>query len=629
MTVQNPYNFVSLGDKVERKEYKKQKGLTGNIECNIKTLTPIFIPNTSNDNYFGILSSDGHNDEVKSYDFYSYDDLKNDNTKAFHEPVIPGSEIRGMIRSVYETITNSCLSSINNDIRPFRRIGRPANPGILYYNKEEAKWKMKKCRRLAINAGYRHNSDNNGPFPVNRYLEGQELFVKQDQEGYVKTIKTTGKRFKAFDVASDIQTSELPGYEKGYYHKGEIFSRKHHESVFIPENSELNVSSKSIENLLISFEIYEDKKVKMASHHNHYNHIDKEKIKNKEGIALVYYRHLENDDYYLSPAMIGREVFFNRISDILGQHNPCGEITEICPACSLFGFTGDKSALSSRIRFSDATVSKTKNSLSEYYDDDVTIPELAGPKPQCAEFYLKRPDNSTDWWNYDYKVTWPNDKSAPVLKAYSAEIKGRKYYWHAKIETSPAQQGQVTKRNVHIRPLKKNNELKCKIFFNNITNEELSLLIWSLTLANRDKNAHKIGMGKPVGLGSIQISVNKIRLRNIINGYNIEEQTDPNEYVKTAYDLIDNKIKDEILKITDFQNADNSLSYPSIPGKNESFHWFVENKKRKNDAIRKPSISEELIGLINQESTDKSYKKSVNDKKSVANRVKKFKKGNF
>src|SRR5699024_1488928 len=111
----NPYNFISLSDAApQRQDEEKGKRFTGCIKDTLKTKSPVFIPNTSSSKAFAYTpdENDDPKGEHQLYDFFSYNILEPDQRydEMWFEPVVPGSEVRGMIRSIYETLTNSCLS---------------------------------------------------------------------------------------------------------------------------------------------------------------------------------------------------------------------------------------------------------------------------------------------------------------------------------------------------------------------------------------------------------------------------------------------------------------------------------------------------------------------------------------
>jgi len=103
-----PHYFLKPNKKVDRKTIPinhltlHDECHTGKIVCTLTTKTPLIIPDTENDDAFGLkkakLAEDGEKYH-KSYSFFSVND----------EIMISGSEIRGMISSIYEAITNSCF----------------------------------------------------------------------------------------------------------------------------------------------------------------------------------------------------------------------------------------------------------------------------------------------------------------------------------------------------------------------------------------------------------------------------------------------------------------------------------------------------------------------------------------
>ena len=105
----NPYNFIKF-PKMKAQKYDDSDKHTGVIEYTLTTKSPLFIPNSSNDNAFGSKIPDH-----KTYDFYSYTNLANHTVNnEYSKPVIPGSEMRGLIRSTYETLTDSCMGLLND-----------------------------------------------------------------------------------------------------------------------------------------------------------------------------------------------------------------------------------------------------------------------------------------------------------------------------------------------------------------------------------------------------------------------------------------------------------------------------------------------------------------------------------
>lgn len=63
-----------------------------------------------------------------------------------------------------------------------------------------------------------------------------------------------------------------------------------------------------------------------------------------------------------------------------------------------------------------------------------------------------------------------------------------------------------------IRPVLKDNCFKFRINFTNLSDEELGMLIWGLEL--HGDLCHKIGMGKAIGFGSVQIEITESHIES-------------------------------------------------------------------------------------------------------------------
>ncbi|MBF0452212.1 MAG: TIGR03986 family CRISPR-associated RAMP protein [Candidatus Magnetomorum sp.] len=123
-----PHYFLKPHQKVHRKtipldhlSLHHNDCCTGKITLTLTTKTPLIVPDTENDDAFHLKSKTMTNDGRyhKSYAFFSIND----------EIMIPGSEIRGMISSVFEALTNSCFRIFEEKHRLSWRM--EADPDIL------------------------------------------------------------------------------------------------------------------------------------------------------------------------------------------------------------------------------------------------------------------------------------------------------------------------------------------------------------------------------------------------------------------------------------------------------------------------------------------------------------------
>ncbi|MFX1317462.1 MAG: TIGR03986 family CRISPR-associated RAMP protein [Promethearchaeota archaeon] len=613
----NPYHFIPLMEKCA-KDYSitdiinRSNLLTGWIDCKINTLTPIFIPNTTFNDIFGLYNKK----KIFSYDFYSYTNLKEmDKKELTNDPVIPGSSIRGIIRSSFETLTNSCLSVIDIDKEIYKRVTTPGEPGMIK-KREGDTWEIIRCKKYKINKNRFQNE-------IRRFEEGQKITFEANRNNYVIRIL-------------DPNSNGI----KGYFHFGENINRKRNESIFVPKKDDkpIQIGEEELMNYCKNLNLYRNEKVNInlrsekEEKHYGYNKI-KIDVRNLEDIdlnkldgALVYYKPY-NDKLYLGPAEIGREVFHNTLSDIVGSYAPCISDKKLCSGCLLFGFIGPKEkginksekrkiqALASRIQFTDAKCESKEENL---FIKEGILPELSSPKLSAVEFYLERPkirgNFKADLWNYDYAGFWDkNDRNKwKTADRYQAIIRGRKFYWHHEFNPEIFLSEDVaTERNVKIRPLKKDLSFKFKIIFNNITPDELKKLLWVIDFGGSNDHAYKIGMGKPYGLGSINITIENLKFRKIVaenNKLNYKIEPD-RELIQEVHDqrepwkllgCSEETLRDFLI-ITNWKmgfNSQNPVIYPQnafVSNEKDTFtyKWFMSNKTFKTNAFR-PKINKVL-----------------------------------
>ncbi len=123
----NPYTFIPVNDgkKQEYSSFFMDSLLSGKITCTLRTKTQIAVCDDT--------------DEPRKKEFFKIDG---------ETPVIPGSELRGVIRSIYEALTDSCLSSVNaEDDDYFSSRMNKTKPGLLV--RENGQYFLYEARRYA------------------------------------------------------------------------------------------------------------------------------------------------------------------------------------------------------------------------------------------------------------------------------------------------------------------------------------------------------------------------------------------------------------------------------------------------------------------------------------------------
>lgn len=216
---------------------------------------------------------------------------------------------------------------------------------------------------------------------------------------------------------------------------------------------------------------------------------------------------------------------------IAGEENafiPCGDDDKACPACQLFGFIPNKEntsqqAMAGRVFFSTArcineTVSPTW----------IPLRILSSPKPKYYPFYLtdKTGQNNYQIPNSSHPVgnwTWQDNRT---------RLRGRKFYWHhigannitdwkQYLSGHPLENGECktlekSDQNLTVESLPVGTKFSFEVKFENLSKEELGLLLFSIDFDDEKKGAmcHHIGMGKPLGMGSVKLNIKDVKLYN-------------------------------------------------------------------------------------------------------------------
>jgi CRISPR-associated protein (TIGR03986 family) len=148
--------------------------------------------------------------------------------------------------------------------------------------------------------------------------------------------------------------------------------------------------------------------------------------------------------------------------------------------------------------------------FEDAYADTVTGTEfgalriLSSPKPTSFQLYLEQPNDQEHHWGTD-----------------EHKIRGYKMYWHSKQDWRHPENKNLLKAKTHKEliqmafeekntqftlgeVLKAGSKFLGRIRFENLTEQELGALLFVLDLP--EDCAHKLGMGKPLGLGSVKIT---------------------------------------------------------------------------------------------------------------------------
>lgn len=641
----NPYSFIPLPETKRRHQDEGDDLFTGVIHYTIKTLTPTFIPNTSSDQafqktdeYFKELESKKEknidNKKHVTYDFFSYENLnkKKRYDETCHIPVIPGSELRGVIRSIYETLTDSCLSSLNGDTILSKRIPEPFRPGLVRKNGEQ--FELYEAKRLEYVMSdnsvltYRDRGIFEGQ---KKYFDKSKIFRRDGNTSCILIENCMDRNHKVTDLAGYLLKGEKgPSrrnngtWEELKKYAGLFYIEKNEDST-VPVKVSV-ISDDDFKRLWNVINVYQKTKKDM---YEPYRIALRKFVKGKgEEYFPVYYSAVKDSFdnntsiIYLSPACITKEVYKHTLAELAGDFVPCSG-KDICPACALFGRVDEKGkeSTTSRVRFFDAFVEKEKDRVEDYYCNNgkpITLEVLGSPRQSNTEFYLERPENAK-FWTYDYYV---DNNSKIHIKDYRAKIRGRKFYWNwdwSKEFKFP--NVAISNQNKTVRVLNRGITFGADLYFDKISEKELQRLIWILNRGG-DPNCnitYKIGQGKPLGLGSIECKVLWYKKRIL----EFDPKTSTLTYTDKKYNPTLMKFdNDEQLGFTLDENVKNSffegfgnhshaitIAYPYLEYQNphplkDGFKWYGKNRKIEKLTPRKDYSVSKSLPLVTE--TDRS-----------------------
>lgn len=496
-----PYNFVQLPHKIVPApdlkdeffgrfyDYDKcgRKRYTGYIDLSIKTLTPLYIRR-----------------EKDESDFF----------RAGNSVRIPGSSLRGMTRTLLEIVSYSRFKFYDDQRFFYRAVADTSALGKAYRNffvGEDGIYKFK--------AGLLKEKKGKYFIYPSKTLKGTQIYRVENE--------LISKKLADFDRYRDVYR-----IEKVCFKPAEIREHKHSNNTrlnyakidcFCEESKKELCPVKSdakccvMGYLIITGPLGKKKHMQWVINEEDGNikkEVPKEVIENyrqdknrgegydvlaklaEEGKVPVFYLCDEKGEV----VYIGHTGFFRinyryTVSDHIPEYVLDNNDVAIDFAEAIFG---KESKFASRVFFEDAEI---------VGEEDAFLPEtspkrLALPKPTAFQHYLEQPCGAKTS-KKDLK-TW-NDKNA--------FIRGYKLYWHRKVPDFPeGKLGEYSwntgeKRygngDTIIKPIKSGKCFKGRIRFENLLEEELGALLFVLDLP--EGCAHKLGMGKPLGLGSVSI----------------------------------------------------------------------------------------------------------------------------
>jgi len=544
-----PYNFVSLNKTIvegelfeENDKYhsKEANRFTGYIKCNIETLTPLYIRGCFDEN-----------EEAKG---------KSEFFSPTNKARIPGSSIRGMIRTLVEIVSWSkmkfaekeelfsfrALADKSEKLKNSYKVVRNFKTG--YIIKKKDRYYIRHAKKIG---GIKHFRISQNlvisAFPKLKLMNDEEykMFREEIYFDHTSMKERNPKRpYCYWEIMGKIKkASDHPnGY--GNWKKGWVIcsggiADKKEKHWIVPEtdSTEIKISEDDIK-------AYRDACISEYIEENDFSAVNESMLPKHpcfwvEKKGKYYFGHTP---YFRIPYDYKLDKFIEQET----QDKPI-DLTE-----SIFGRVGDKdkeTTFPGRVFFEDAIC----NEDSPYLNKAVSVPHiLSSPKPTTFQHYLEQ--------NYATEHKGINISGLSDYNSSNTDIRGYKLYWHKEednwlaileikekdwkdfiqskdvkeesFKNGKKEEGDKVlidlnkidinnnddyeellnfifrdKKKVQhtkIRPIRSGINLNFRIRFENLSDIELGALLFVLSLP--PGCAHKLGMAKPLGLGSVRIT---------------------------------------------------------------------------------------------------------------------------
>ena len=512
-----PYNFVPAPEVVVpapalplHDSYDPQRH-SGVIHCTLTTATPLYTRSALEPNEYGRRQA-----KDKPEFFYVDPDTK--------LPVIPGSSLRGVLRTLVEIITYSKLQPVTNRQLFFRtmdgssvmhayshRVGfAPGDSrirgGIFYADGE--KYEIQPC--LVARARYDENSEP----PL---LFGQRVWTGagpqrmpnwdlQHKAVWVKLHADATRNLFWFQFADKIRDRQptSPGFYPGTLVITGWAPKKRGEFVFVEtRESRIEVDERFVQDFESDDQISQWQgdafplgKPAVA---------DRSRSGGLRNGEPVFYM-IENGRLIFGRAGKFRLPYAHAPVDMLPNYGlrhaplPIADVVDMAEA--MFGRVDEQASIDAQIAGRIAVGDAHVAAVGEFGDwaapEGGHLPKvLNSPKPTAVQHYLTqdRPESEKTLRHYDDS---PEDTT----------LRGHKLYWHKQENLATemwAEPEGTEPGNLHtgrIRPVAAGVTFAFNLWFENLADEELGALLWMLKMASHDRYRLHLGLGKPYGLGT-------------------------------------------------------------------------------------------------------------------------------
>lgn len=523
---------------------------TGTLSCTLVADSPIYIRTGLSPDDFAAIASTPFNkmnpEQRKTYAQFF----------ALHgEPTLPGSSLRGMFRTLVEIAAHGKVSRVTDRQLVYRAVGDRTSLGNIYresFLSEEESKEKKHHFRPTVHAGFMVKTAYGWQIkPAKTYGTGEEaysysriefknpdrepsdlkkwdanianawnIWVSVDRPSWHKHAVSTGKPIHIWYAAVNTAMASKPKKPSPKLHKGVLvktgrMNNKHMHFVFnMPvEDEKLFINVPRELELEYQEQFTEGQKGVLGS--------NKGIFQENQPVFFL----LQDDNLvFLGHAQNFRIPYSHSPRDFVPRDVRDPSTTDLAEA--MFGYvpTDDgerkdtRHAYAGRVFVDDAPLLSGENLAPNEPDTPdksyITPRILASPKPTTFQHYLVQENEEreqlkhyastpeTDTVIRGHKLYWHQEQA----RKDTLEHDGQPQSWLHRIREDPSKKTDQSSQHTGMAPLAPGATFKVTLRFENLSDGELGALLWIVQLASDEGYRLKLGMGKPLGMGSVRFT---------------------------------------------------------------------------------------------------------------------------
>ena len=511
-----PYNFVPLNKEVFYPSWADEVSLdvpfedgeSGIIDIKIQAISPIFIRDSKNEEYF----------------------LNHNNTE-----YIPGSSIKGSIRTILDVIGYSKFSLSDKQLS-YRDLNHPSyKKKAMNGDKIHMGWMRKLADIWEIEDLGTVTASNSRI----KYSEMEEYLGAS----IVKQIRFKREAFEKYKVLNDRNILSTPNGTIVF--TGTVGKKKTREFLFPQHVIKTHTLSKNVvKTFKQAYYIGE------VDENKNWKNLWSKELKKGKKIPVFFQLNHVGEVQHFGLSMLYKLPYEHTLKELVEKYQNYDE-NKADLSETIFGYTNKNSALKGRVQFSHFKIDKKVSSNKK------AILPLSSPRATFFPSYIEQNPEKNGKIKGHY-ITYDNP---------NAVLRGFKFY---PLQKNTTYTDQICKSHPKVctsfYPLEKGSTFKGKIRFFNLKKAELGALLAALTICENKQSYHKIGMGKPYGFGTVKITCQNIQSttgKDIPISETIQVfKSELHKSISIDFDN-DERIK-TLLVLTSYTIPDNKLKYMEL-----------------------------------------------------------------